>query len=82
MAESKCSMSGWGVRESYSHYQRGTGPNQENFQILNCPTKAKGVTTQMKAINEYFLNVVFPLLLNTVHAFANFMFNIKRETWQ
>ena len=34
--------------------------------------KAKGVTTQMKALKEYFLMVVFPLLLNRVHVFANF----------
>ena len=29
--------------------------------------KPKGVTTQMKALNEYFLMVVFTLLLNRVH---------------
>ena len=28
--------------------------------------KPKGVTTQMKALDEYFLMVVFTLLLNTV----------------
>ena len=32
----------------------------------------------MKAIDEYFLMVMFVLLLNTVHVFANFMF-IWRE---
>ena len=34
--------------------------------------KPKGVTTQMKALDEYFLMVVFTLLLNRVHVFANF----------
>ena len=36
----------------------------------------------MKALDEYFLMVVFTLLLNAVHVFANFMFNVNRETWQ
>ena len=34
--------------------------------------KPKGVTTQMKAIDEYFLMVVFTLLLNRVHVLAIF----------
>ena len=42
----------------------------------------KGVTTQMKALDEYFLMVVFPLLLNRVHVFAIFMFNLDREMQQ
>ena len=29
----------------------------------------------MKALDEYFLMVVFTLLLNGVHDFANFMFS-------
>ena len=44
--------------------------------------KPKGVTTQMKALDEHFLMVVFMLLLNRVHILANFMFNLDRETWQ
>ena len=36
----------------------------------------------MKALDEYFLMVVFVLLLNKVHVFAIFMFNLDRETWQ
>ena len=36
----------------------------------------------MKALDEYFLIVVFTLLLNRVHVFVNFMFNMSRETWQ
>ena len=44
--------------------------------------KPKGVTTQMKTLDEYILMVVFMLLLNRVHIFANFMFNLNRETWQ
>ena len=43
--------------------------------------KSKGVITQMKALHEYFLVVLFTLLLNRVHVFANFMFNLNRETW-
>ena len=35
--------------------------------------KPEGVTTQMKALDEYFLLVVFMLLLNRVHVFANFV---------
>ena len=33
--------------------------------------ETKGVTTQMKALDEYFLVVAFTLLLNTVNVFAN-----------
>ena len=33
----------------------------------------------MKALDEYFLMVVFTLLLNRVHVLANFMFNLKRN---
>ena len=43
--------------------------------------KSKGVTTQMKALNEYFLLVMFTLLLNGVHVLANFMLNMNREIW-
>ena len=42
--------------------------------------KFKGVTTQMKALDEYFLMEVFMLLLNKFYVFANFMFNLNRET--
>ena len=41
--------------------------------------KSKGVTTQMKALKEYFLMVVFMLLLNRVNVFAIFMFNLDSE---
>ena len=44
--------------------------------------KSKSVTTQMKALNEYFLVVVFMLLLNRVHVFAIFMFYFDKKTWQ
>ena len=47
---------------------------QQGFSILNCPMKSEGVTTQMKALHEYFLMVVFTLFLNTVHVFANLCF--------
>ena len=36
----------------------------------------------MKALDEYFLIVVFMLLLKKVHIFANLMFNLNSlETW-
>ena len=44
--------------------------------------KSKGVTTQMKALDEYFSTVVLILLLDKVHVFANFMFNLDILTWQ
>ena len=40
------------------------------------------MTTQTKALDEYFLIVAFTLLLNRVHVFANFMLHLDRETWQ
>ena len=36
----------------------------------------------MKALDEYFLMVLLTLLLNRVHAFAIFMLNFDRKTWQ
>ena len=33
----------------------------------------------MKALDEYFLMVVFMLLLNVVHVFANFMFKLFEQ---
>ena len=36
----------------------------------------------MKALDKYFLMVVFTLLLNKVRVFANFMSNLSRERWQ
>ena len=35
--------------------------------------KPKGVTTQMKALDEYFLMSMFTFLLNRVHVSANFV---------
>ena len=46
--------------------------------LLN-PEKSKVVTAQMKALDEFFLLVVFTLLLNGVRVFAIFMFNLKTE---
>ena len=37
------------------------------------------MTTQMKAVDYYFLLVVFTLLLNAVLSFATFMFNLDRK---
>ena len=37
------------------------------------------VTTQMKALDEYFLVEVFTLLLNRFHVFANFKLNLNRD---
>ena len=42
--------------------------------------KSKGVTTQMKALEKYFLMVVFTLLLNRVHVFAIVVFNLDRKS--
>ena len=42
-------------------------------------TKPKGVTTQMKALDEYFLMVVFTLLLNRLHVFVIFVLNLDSE---
>ena len=42
--------------------------------------KPKGVTTQMKALDEYFLMVVFMLLLISFHDFVIFKSNLNRET--
>ena len=36
----------------------------------------------MKARDEYFLMMVFTLLLNRVHVFAILMFSVNKETWQ
>ena len=41
--------------------------------------KPKGVTAQMKALNESFLMEVFTLLQNRVHVFANFMFILTEK---
>ena len=37
--------------------------------------KSKGVTTQMEALNQYFLMVMFTSLLNRIHVFAIFVLN-------
>ena len=42
--------------------------------------KPKGVTTLMKALDEYFLMVVLTLLLDRVHVLRDFMLNLNRET--
>ena len=47
-------------------------------KLLN-PELSKGVTTQMKALDEYFLMVAFRLLLNRLHVFVIFMFNLNEE---
>ena len=41
--------------------------------------KPKGVTTQMKALDESFLMVVFTSLLNTVHVFANLKYKSNKK---
>ena len=37
------------------------------------------MTTQMKALDEYFLMVLFTLLLNRVHVFTIFMFEFGQK---
>ena len=39
--------------------------------------KSKGVTTQMKALDEYFLMVVFTLLLKRLRVFAECFWSEK-----
>ena len=39
--------------------------------------KPKGVTTQMNALDDYFLMVVFTLVPNRVHGFANFLLDLN-----
>ena len=36
----------------------------------------------MKALDEYFLMVVFTLLLNGVHVFVSVLFHLDRDTKQ
>ena len=47
---------------------------------LNKPRKYLSPERKMDALDECFLMVVFTLLLNRVHGFANFMSNLNRET--
>ena len=61
-----------------SHSSHGLRANLAKSRKRLNP-ELSNVTTQMKALDEYFLMV---LLLNTVHVFANFMFNLNKETWQ
>ena len=61
------------------------GEFEQTKKMLNpelSNVNSKGVTTQMKALHEYFIMVVVMLLLNRVYVFANFMFNLNTETWQ
>ena len=41
--------------------------------------KPKSVSTQTKALGEFFAVVVLTLLLNIVYVFAKFTFNLDRE---
>ena len=45
-------------------------------EIGNSFRSSQKVTAQMKALDEYFLTVVFTLLLNRVHAFCFILFFI------
>ena len=47
--------------------------------LVNETYICKGVTTQMKALDEYFLMVVFTLLLNRLHVFVIFVLNLDSE---
>ena len=63
---------------TYQHFHKLPIKDEFDYKprkILNCPMKPKGVTTQMEALDEYFLMVVFMLLLNTFHV------NLDRETY-
>ena len=41
--------------------------------------KPKGVTTRMKALDEYFLMVVFTLLLNRLSCFCQFYVKLEQR---
>ena len=41
--------------------------------------KPKGVTTQMKALDEYILMVLFVLLLKRVHFLVNVIYSITKK---
>ena len=41
--------------------------------------ETKGVTTQMKALDEYLLMVVFMLFMHKLHVFVIFMFNLDKN---
>ena len=56
-----------------------TKPRKLEWIELNCPMKPKGVTTQMKALDEYFLMVVFTLLLNRIHVFCQFYVSFEQR---
>ena len=59
---------------------RGGGEGRISEKYSRKKMKPKGVTSQMKAIDEYFLMVLLTLLPNRVHVFfANFRFNLNRE---
>ena len=51
-------------------------------KLLNPELSNEIQSTQMKALDEYFLMVVFTLMLNGVYVFVNCIFNLNRETWQ
>lgn len=46
------------------HCQRRIWSNEENFLTLSCPIKSKGLTIQIKALDEYLLIVMAILLLS------------------
>ena len=54
--------------------------NLENVQLQNCQMKSKGVTTQMKALNEYIV-IVFTLLLSGVQPRKRPTLEMSNETF-
>ena len=61
------------LRNSFTepfHFQRGLWLNQENFQILSCQTKPKGVTIQMKALSEHILMALLVLSKERASSFS------------
>ena len=45
-------------------------------------TEPKGVNTQMKALDEYILMVVYVVAETKYHGFVFLLFNLDRGTWQ
>ena len=79
------SVCGWCVVGMRFNPFTAKGEFEQTKKMLNpelSNVNSKGVTTQMKALHEYFIMVVVMLLLNRVYVFANFMFNLNTETWQ
>ena len=75
--ETLCHLANWPtVQYLWNKYNNNSGLSLLKANLIK-PRKhlnpeLSNKTTQMKALDEYFLMVVFTLLLNTAHVFAFF----------